>query len=214
MKKQLVVLLVVLVLQSYGVAGAAYHHGSDTDSDTVLMVFPSLQGSKLDSCALCHTGGQYEKGADSWVSLGSCQWCHLTYGYDGSGNIADTLNSYGQDYLSSGRSAAALAAVDDRDSDGDGFTNKVEIAALRFPGNPADDPSRVPAPYRVYTRAELIQRLPYHQQTMLLNSHKSDDFYGQYGGVVLADLLDDSQILDSATGITVYAPDGWAQYHR
>jgi len=48
---------------------------------------------------------------------------------------------------------------------------------------------------------------------MLMNTHKSGDFYTTYGGVPVADLLDAVQILDTATGITVFAPDGWAQYH-
>jgi hypothetical protein len=29
----------------------------DTDSDRVLDLYPELAGTKLDSCALCHTGG-------------------------------------------------------------------------------------------------------------------------------------------------------------
>jgi len=80
------------------------------------------------------------------VSLGSCQWCHYSYGYDGSGNIVDTLNSYGKDYWLNGRDQAALAAIGGLDSDGDGYTNAVEIAAIRYPGNADDDPSKVPAP--------------------------------------------------------------------
>ena len=47
----------VPLLPAYG----AYHHGGDTDSNKVLEAYPAIRGTKLDSCALCHTGGQYEK---------------------------------------------------------------------------------------------------------------------------------------------------------
>ena len=89
------------------------------------------------------------------VSLGSCQWCHYSYGYDGSGNHLDTLNPYGKDYYMNGRSVAALAAIENLDSDNDGYSNIVEIEADRYPGNPNDDPSKVPAPSRVYSKTQL-----------------------------------------------------------
>ncbi len=94
----------------------------------------------------------------------------------------------------------------------DGYSNRDEIAALRFPGNPEDDPSKVAAPYKVITRDEL-ESLPIHNQLMLMNTHKSGDFYAEYSGIPMANLLEYSGMLESATGITVYAPDGWAQYH-
>jgi len=190
---------------------AAYHHGGDTDSDKALQAYPAIKGTKLDSCALCHSGGEYEK-KGVLVQLGSCQWCHYSYGYDASGDIADTLNGYGQAYFSSGKTIEAFSDIDAQDSDGDGFANGVEIAALRFPGDANDDPTKVPAPYRVLTLDEM-QAMPSHSQLMLMNTHKSGDFYAKYTGVTMANLLDDSHILPSATGITVFAPDGWAQYH-
>jgi hypothetical protein len=52
-----------------------------------------------------------------------------------------------------------------------------------------------------------------HNQIMLMNTHKSGDFYAEYTGVPMAELLEDIGILDFATGISVFAPDGWAQYH-
>jgi hypothetical protein len=193
-------------------AYGAYHHGGDTDSDIALQAYPAIAGTKLDSCALCHTGGQYEKKKDVWVQLGSCQWCHYSYGYDQSGNIVDTLNEYGRAYSQISRTAAALLAIAGEDADGDGFSNGDEIAALRFPGNGADDPTKVAAPCRVLSLEEL-EAMPVHSQVMLMNTHKSGDYYAEYSGVPLADLLDDTGILPSATGITVFAPDGWAQYH-
>lgn len=195
-----------------GRADCAYHHQGDTDSGAFLEAYPDKAGTKLDSCTLCHTGGSYEKKPGSRVSLGSCQWCHYSYGYDESGDIADTLNPYGKDYWTNGRNAAALTAIGSLDSDGDGFSNKEEIAAVRYPGDPDDDPGKVMAPYRIYSRTGLMS-LPQHTQFQLMNTHKSSDFYAQYSGVAMSVLLDAAGILPSATGIQVYAPDGWSQYH-
>jgi hypothetical protein len=110
-----------------------------------------------------------------------------------------------------GRSAAAVQAIATRDSDGDGYTNAEEITAVRYPGDKADDPTKVPAPYRVFTRDQLLL-LPQHTQFLLMNASKSDDAYAQYSGVTLESLLDDL-LLGTATGTTVYAPDGFSQYH-
>jgi len=190
----------------------AYHHGGDTDSDLFAAAYPETAGTKLDSCALCHTGGAYESKPGKWVSLGSCQWCHYAFGYDASGDIDATLNPYGRDYRNHGKSAAALSAIQDLDSDGDGYANADEIAAVRFPGDPLDDPSKVPAPYRVYDR-EALAAMPQHTQFLLMNTHKSGDFYAEYSGVTLVDLLDDAGIRPEAESLRVFAPDGWAQYH-
>lgn len=194
------------------VAFAAYHHEGESDAANFLSAYPDMTGSKLDHCALCHSGGEYEKKPGVFVELGSCQWCHYSYGYDGSGNLGDTMNQYGLDYYANGRTAAAITAIDSLDSDGDGFINSVEIAAERFPGDSNDDPTKVEAPYRVYTKAELEVMTP-HTQFMLMNTSRSGDFYAEYTGVPMETLLNDAGILDSATGITVYAPDGWSNYH-
>ena len=70
-----------------------------------LKAYPGKAGGKLDHCALCHGGGQLEKNGAK-VALGSCQWCHLHYGYDQKGPLAETLNAYGSDYLKAGRNAS------------------------------------------------------------------------------------------------------------
>lgn len=193
-------------------AYGAYHHDENTDSDIVLEAYPELAGTKLDSCALCHTGGEYVKSTGKEVSLGSCQWCHYDFGYDGSGDINNTLNAYGVDYRDNGRDVDAFATIAGNDSDGDGYSNEEEIAALRFPGDVDDDPAKVDAPYQVISRDDL-ENMEYHSQIMLMNTHKSGDFYAEYGGVTMADILNYSGILPGATGITVFAPDGWSQYH-
>jgi hypothetical protein len=68
------------------------------------------------------------------------------------------------------------------------------------------------APYRIYNKKQLMA-LRSHTQFLLMNTSRSGDFYGEYTGVPIKDLLDDAGILDAATNIIVYAPDGWSQYH-
>ena len=204
------VLFLIMVMVSPGFA--AYHHEGESDSDNFISVYPDKAGTKLDHCALCHSGGQYEKKPGTWVSLGSCQWCHYSYGYDGSGNILNTMNAYGKDYHDKGRNAAAISDIKDLDSDGDGFTNIVEIVANRYPGDDTDDPSKITAPFRIYTKAQL-KALGTHTQFLLMNTSRSGDFYAEYTGIPMEDLLEDAGILSNATNILVYAPDGWSQFH-
>jgi hypothetical protein len=210
--KLIVITGILLVFFAVSVTFSSYHHMGEEDSACFLEIYPDKAKTKLDSCALCHTGGEYEKKPGLSVSLGSCQYCHYRYGYDESGNIMDTLNAYGKDYLNNGRNAASIKAIDSKDSDKDGFINRVEIEAVRFPGSKDDDPTRKTAPSRVYTR-EQLEALPRHTQFLLMNSSKSGDYYTEYEGVTLETLLKDAGILESATGIRVYSPDGWSQYH-
>ncbi len=201
-----------MVTLMVSVVFSAYHHEGEIDSQHFVAQYPDKAGTKLDHCALCHTGGQYENSKGKMVSLGSCQWCHYSYGYDGSGNIVDTLNSYGKDYLVNGRNQNAIAAIAGADSDGDGYSNATEIAAVRYPGNAGDDPTKVPAPSRVYTKAQL-EAMGQHTQFLLMNTSRSGDYYAQYTGVPVENLLNDAGVLSSASGITVFAPDGWSDYH-
>jgi hypothetical protein len=213
MKKQTMlmgVLFFIMVIASPGFA--AYHHEGENDSDKFISVYPDKAGTKLDHCALCHSGGQYTNKKGKLVSLGSCQWCHYTYGYDAGGNILDTMNAYGKAYHDNGRNTAAIRAIENIDSDGDGYTNIEEIDAARYPGNSADDPGKITAPFRIYTKAQL-KALGTHTQFMLMNTSRSGDFYAEYTGVPMEDLLNNAGILPTATGILVYAPDGWSQYH-
>jgi hypothetical protein len=189
---------------------AAYQHMGEADSGNFVAVHPEKAGTKLDSCSLCHGGGAVQVGGKP-MSVGSCQWCHTAYGYDGKGDISQTLNPYGKDYLAYGRTADAVKAIESLDSDGDGFSNSEEIAATRYPGDPNDDPTKVPAPFRVYARDQL-EKLPQYTEFMLMNASKSTDYYADYTGVPMEDFLR-NLILPSATGITVYSPDGFSQYH-
>lgn len=191
---------------------SSYHHMGEKDSAEFLKVYPDKKNTKLDSCALCHAGGQYKNSSNATTSMGSCQWCHYKYGYDGKGSIKETLNPYGNDYLLNGRSAESVSVIASKDSDSDGYSNKTEIEAARFPGNKEDDPIKKIAPLRVYTRSQL-ESLPQHTQFLLMNASKSEDFYAEYKGVTLETLLKDAGILKGATGIRIYSPDGWSQYH-
>jgi len=200
----------IAVLAVVTTAFAAYHHMGENDSGIFLEAYPDKAGTKLDSCTLCHSGGSYISG-DKPVTLGSCQWCHYSYGYDASGEIEETLNPYGKAYQSNGRNVAALKSIEGQDSDGDGYSDRSELDALRFPGDANDDPSQVPAPFRVFSRGEL-EALPEHSQVLLLNASKSTDFYAEYTGVTMEDLLTAAGIRPEATNIKVFAPDGFSQF--
>jgi hypothetical protein len=203
--------IAVLMMSSARRGESAYHHMGEKDTDIFLTVYPKCRGTKLDNCSLCHSGGSYGT-KESTVNLGSCQWCHYKYGYTAPhGDIMDTLNPFGRNYLEAGRSAEAIRSIERKDSDADGYVNVDEIAAVAYPGDPDDNPMKVTAPSRVYS-LEQLEKMPQHSQLMLLNAHKSKDYYANYTGVALEDLLKDC-MLPTATGIKVYSPDGFSQYY-
>jgi hypothetical protein len=208
-----VVAVVAAVLGSASVAVAAYEHEDEIDSGIFLAVHPEVKGTKLDSCATCHSGGSVTGGGKTTV-LGSCQWCHEVFGYTHphKGTLDQTLNSYGRAYLVAGRSIAAVNAIEGGDADGDGYANGVEIAAVRFPGDAADDPSKVAAPYRIYTMAE-IKALPAHTQFLLMSASKNDDDYTTYTGVPVDILLRNARMLSTATNVKAFSPDGFGSDH-
>lgn len=215
MRRAIVILTVtaavVCLIPSAGFC--AYHHEGESDAAHFLAVYPDKAGTKLDHCSLCHSGGSYEDSKGKTVTLGSCQWCHYKYGYDAKGEILDTLNSYGLAYRSAGSSQSAITSIANLDSDGDGYKNGNEITATRYPGDADDTPAKVPAPSRVYTRSQL-ETMATHTQFLLMNTSRQVDNYTTYTGIPMKDLLDDAGIdLTTATGIVVYAPDGWSQYH-
>lgn len=209
--KKILIAVLALTLSALVASGAwaAYDHAGEKDSKNFLAVYPDKAGSKLDSCALCHSGGETTNSRGKTIKMGSCQWCHNTYGYDGSGNIIDTLNNYGKAYLINGRNAAAVSAIAGQDSDGDGYVNSVEVAATRYPGDASDDPSKVPAPSRIYTMGQ-IQDLGGHTQFMLMNTSRSGDYYAQYTGLTMEKMLEDAGVLSTANMVTAYAPDGFS----
>lgn len=67
--------------------------------------------------------------------LNACQLCHTT-------GTEPNLNAYGRDFQSNGHSLQALESMD---SDGDGWSNLVEINAATWPGDQVDHPAGRPA---------------------------------------------------------------------
>jgi hypothetical protein len=101
----LVVLTLVWLTQSTAVKA------NSTDFALALGKYPTISGSAIGSCSLCHTGS------------------------------VPALNPYGAAYKTAGRNVAAFAVIENLDSDGDGFTNIVEINAHTFPGDPNSHPA-------------------------------------------------------------------------
>lgn len=81
--------------------------------------YPAAVGSVIDHCILCHTTNNP--------------------------NTNSARNPFGADFGSSSIAGHTIHTFDttleNRDSDGDGFTNIVEINALTFPGNAASHPT-------------------------------------------------------------------------
>jgi hypothetical protein len=184
---------------------AAYSaHQNDQDINNFLTVYPFARSTKLDDCSLCHPGGKV-----GTKNYGSCDYCHNTYLLQPPHGPVP-LNGYGQDYLNAGRSQNALTKIETLDSDGDGYSNIEEIDALTFPGNKSDYPGLIPAPTLLLTE-DLIRKLPRYREFLLMNATKDQDWYAQYVGVRIIDLLNFVGIQPGATQITVFAPDGFSK---
>jgi hypothetical protein len=98
------------------------------------------------------------------------------------------------------------------DSDKDGYSNHEEIALLRYPGNAKDDPKKIAAPFKVFTKAQL-KKMAQHKEFLLMNTSRSGDFYAEYAGVPMEDLLKRAGIFSNAQSITAFSPDGWSTTH-
>jgi hypothetical protein len=126
----------------------------------------------------------------------------------------ETLSPYGTDYLNAGRSQKALKDIDGKDSDGDGFSNREEIADLKYPGLPRSRPGQKVAPRRELSLDEL-EALPSYREFLLANSHKQQcDTYATYTGIRIRDLLLAVGVdpdTESILGISVIAPDGYVK---
>jgi len=190
-------------------------HANDIDIRNFIQAYPKAAGTRLDDCQTCHRGGP--KGTDAEREFSPCSYCHLLqypnprYKTGVPADFEATLNAYGLAYENAGRTAEALAAVANLDSDGDGFANEAEIAALRYPGDAASRPGQPLAPFVSLSMAE-VRRLPEVRQLMLMNTTKEPtDDYTTYAGVRVADLLAAARVdLRGAEGITVFAPDGYS----
>ena len=203
-----VLLTIVSVAPAFGAYSA---HKNDRDINNFLTVYPFTRPTKLSDCSLCHKGGNITRSAKTSY-YGSCDYCHQIYGvHEPYGDITSTLNPYGMDYRSAGRDQAALLSIEQKDSDGDGSNNIAEIKALAFPGDPNDYPGLIAAP-AVLMNQERLLRLPDYSEFLLINAPKDKDSYATYRGVKLIDLLKHVGAGAKATGITVFAPDGYSKF--
>jgi hypothetical protein len=194
-------------------------HESDVDITNFVNVYPATVGTRLDDCQTCHRASNFtEANGGSVITKNPCDFCHLIQNPE-TGFIEplpvtyrDTLNPYGIDYFDTGRSRDALAAIGPKDSDGDGYGNQVEIADVKYPGDPDSHPGQQSVPLHVFTMAEL-QAMPATSQFLLANSaRQAFDEYATYKGVTIRDLLVAAGVEPTAPeiqGITIIAPDGY-----
>ena len=190
-------------------------HENDDDSQAFLRRYSRAAGTRLDDCYLCHRGGP--AGTDAEREYSPCNYCHLLvypnarYKSGVPASYQDTLNPFGLDYKKAGRGEAALTGIESRDSDGDGTSNGTEIAALCYPGNPASRPGQALAPTVTLTWDDL-RAFPSREQFLLMNTtQEATDDYVTFKGVTLLDVLKGAGVdLQGATGVTVFAPDGFS----
>ena len=196
-------------------SGAYVGHENDADIKGLIRRYPGAAGTRLDDCQTCHRGGI--KGTDTEHEYSPCGYCHLLvfpnarYSTGVPRAAADTLNGYGLAYKNAGRDAAAFAAIDGLDSDGDGSANGAEIADLRNPGDAASRPG-LPQAATIGLGWDDIRKLPVHRQFMLMNTTKEPtDDYVLFTGARVVDLLAAAKVhLPGVTGVTVFAPDGYS----
>lgn len=190
-------------------------HENDADMQGLIRQYPAAAGTRLDDCQTCHRGGV--RGTDTEKEVSPCSYCHLVvfpnvrYKTGVPKDYEATLNGYGLDYKRAGRAFEAFRAIEGRDSDGDGHANAAEIADLRHPGDAASRPGLPLAPAIVVGWDE-IRKMPVHSQFLLMNkTTQRRDEYVTYKGVRIIDLLAAVKVyLTGATGITVFAPDGYS----
>lgn len=211
MKRKQLLMGAVCFLLLCGSAQAAYHHQFEPDGPNFQQAYPSKVGTKIDDCALCHRGDTYTTKKGNVVTVSACQYCHEETEYGTVEDMGDaTLNPFGRDYREAGRNTSAFTAIEDTDSDNDTYSNITEINAVRFPGNADDDPSKKTAPYIILDLDDLEDDFPVHTQFMLMNTSRSGDYYAEYIGVPMEDLL--AQVgtkPNTSTSIDVIAPDGF-----
>lgn len=104
----------VLLVVVYTLSRTTGASANSNDLSNAVSAYPSINGTRLDTCTLCHTSS------------------------------IPNLNPFGSAYKNAGRSTSAFSAIESTDSDGDGFTNIQEIMALTFPGDASDFPAQSP----------------------------------------------------------------------
>jgi hypothetical protein len=190
-------------------------HENDRDVQNFVQQYPKAVGTRLDDCQTCHRSGV--SGTDTEREYSPCGYCHLLqypnakYKTGVPKSFEDTLNAFGLAYKKAGRTVGALASIGNADSDGDGFANANEIAELRYPGEAGSRPGQPFAHFKTLNWRD-VSKLPRLTQFMLMNTTSEPfDDYTSYSGIRVKDLLESVRIdLKGATGITVFAPDGYS----
>jgi hypothetical protein len=212
----IILALPVVDAQQISSSRAYRGHETDLDANNFANTYPSIIGTRLDDCQTCHRAGI--DGTNTAQVYNACEYCHLipfpdkTYLTGVPKDFGDTLNGYGAAYNRAGRTNAALRAIEDRDTDGDGSSNREEIADLRYPGDATSKPGQPLTPF-LSIEWDSIINLPVHEQSLLMNTNKQQfDNYVLFSGVKVKEVLDAAGgDLEGATGITVFAPDGYSQ---
>ena len=102
----------------------------------VILVFGSFSIAKAVSSYKSQFTARY---GTAGTTLDQCLLCHTS----NTNPRASNVNSYGNDYANNGHN---FAAIEQLDSDGDGFSNIAEINARTFPGDPNSKPTSAPVP--------------------------------------------------------------------
>jgi hypothetical protein len=178
----------------------------------LLTVYPELRDAPMDSCATCHRNGSVPVAGQPGVKRheNNCDYCHAVY-VNGKGDVRETLNAYGKNYLTAGRSSEAVKAMAKEDADKDGFSNEEEFLKGTNPGDPSSTPGKPIAPWKILTGAEIRNLVPVVEEVVFLNTTKSKagDSYNSYRGSSLYDLLKAIEISPSAQSVDLISLDGY-----
>jgi len=71
-------------------------------------------------------------------------------------------------------------SIEALDSDGDGYSNKIEMMPYDSRAMRMTTQAKYRHPIRCFP--EQLEGLPQHTQLLLMNAHKSTDFYAEYAG--------------------------------
>ena len=200
-------------LLALSTAAAYYGTHKESDADLFFKTYPKLLGTRLEGCDVCHirsiapAPGQTDGKS---VPVGSCDTCHALTDYGR--KPANTLTPYGADYLRHGRNAAALAAIEKLDSDGDGVPNGVELAALTNPGDARSAPDMKPAAHVILSYDDLVKRgVAVTEHALFVNVAKSrdGDSYSDIRGFPLIKVLEAAGMSNEAASVDVISLDGY-----
>jgi hypothetical protein len=187
-------------------------HENDKDSNNICQAYPKIVGTRLDDCQTCHVGKMDT--VKNEQTTNACDYCHelMVQGAGGGKTFADTLNSFGADYLKNGRTLEAINKIKTLDSDGDSYTNDQEINELKYPGSNLSKLGQPNAP-TITVSMDKIKSLPSSEQFLLSNTSKQQfDDYATYKGVSVKNLLSSLGVdISGATGVSFIAPDGFVK---